>query len=173
MSEMNVMDAGNMSTLEKKVDVLLRYCMAQTDPERQACCADLQQLQQEWSADKQRGDTLTRIERVLRDLGVADHLMGYAYLCTAVTILLETPEAGHAVTTVVYPRVAKLHKTVPAAVERSIRHAIESGWTRCDYRTQEKYFGNQIAPERAKPTNAQFVNRVANVVRRSISRLQN
>lgn len=171
MSDVNGM--GNMSTLEKKVDVLLRYCMAQTDPERAACCADLQRLQKERDDAKQLADTRARIERVLRDLGVADHWMGYAYLCTAVTILLQTPDAGHAITTVLYPQVARLHNTVPAAVERCIRHAVETGWMRCDYRTQEKYFGNQIDPDRAKPTNAQFMNRVANVVRRSISRLQN
>lgn len=173
MNEMNVMDMGNMSALEKKVDALLRYCMAQTEAERQQCCGDLRQLQQERDMVKQRVDTLARIERVLQDLGVADHWMGYAYLCTAVIILLKTPDASHAITTVVYPQVAKIHKTVPAAVERCIRHAVETGWMRCDYRTQEKYFGNQIDPNRAKPTNAQFINRVANVVRRSISPLQN
>ena len=173
MREMNVMDMGNMSALEKKVDALLRYCMAQSDPEREACCADLQQLQSEKEEAKRRVDVQARIEWVLRDLGVADHWMGYAYLCTAVTILLEMPDVGHAITTVLYPRVAKIHKTVPTAVERCIRHAIETGWMRCDCRTQEKYFGNQINPERAKPTNAQFLNRVANVVRRSIFRLQN
>ena len=173
MNDVNVMDMGNMSTLEKKVDALLRYCMAQTEAERQQCCGDLQQLQQEKTEAKQRVDVLARTERVLRDLGVADHLMGYAYLRTAVIFLLQMPDAGHAVTTVVYPQVAKIHKTVPAAVERSIRHAIETGWMRCDGVTQIKYFGNQIDPDRAKPTNAQFINRVANVVRYNISRLQN
>lgn len=162
---------GNMSTLEQKVDVLLRYCMAQTDAERQACCVDLQQLQQEWVTAKQGSDVRVRIEQVLRELGVSDHWIGYAYLCTAVAILLDAPEAGHAITTVLYPQVARIHKTVPVAVERSIRHAIETGWMRCDYRSQEKYFGNQINPMRAKPTNAQFINRVANAVRRSFSGL--
>ena len=173
MNDVSVMNVGNMSALEKKVDVLLRYCMAQTDPERQACCADMRQLQQEREAAKQREDLLAQIELVLRELGVADHLSGYAYLCTAVEILLQTPEMCRATTTILYPQVAKIHKTMPAAVERGIRHAIETGWMRCDYRTQETYFGNQIDPKRAKPTNAQFISRVANVVRRSISRLQN
>ena len=43
MNEGNVM--GNMSTLEQKVDVLLRFCMAKTEAERSACYGDLRQVQ--------------------------------------------------------------------------------------------------------------------------------
>jgi len=168
MNEGNVM--GNMSTLEQKVDVLLRFCMAKTEAERSACYGDLRQVQ---SAASEQIQIYTCTERVLMELGISDKLKGFVYLQTAIAIILGEPDAAYAITTVVYPRVAKVHKTVPPAVERCIRHAIEWGWLRCDSYTQEKYFANQVDPLRGKPTNGQFLIRVAHVVRNSISCLQN
>lgn len=170
----NVNGMGNMSTLEQKVDVLLQFCTAQTDTERNACYSTMLQLQRPRElGTNMSADVAGKIETVLRELGIRDHLTGYMYLCSAVRILLENQYAGRMFTKILYPQIAKLHNTVPASVERSIRHAIETGWLHCDYKTQEKYFGNQIDPDRAKPTNVQFIVRVTNAVRRSIFKLQN
>ena len=53
----------------------------------------------------------------------------------------------------------------PFAVERGIRHLIEVTWTRADMDILCGYFGNTVSPDRGKPTNGEFIARIANVVR--------
>ena len=164
---------GNMSTLEQKVDALLRFCMAQTEAERQKCRTDVAAICGNGKKSAQRQDVCGCIDKILRELGVPDKLNGFAFLRSCVLSMVDRPELCHAVTTVLYPQVARMYNVSAFTVERGVRYAIEAGWTRCDEETQRKFFGNQIDPERAKPTNAQFLVRVANLTRRSISRLQN
>jgi hypothetical protein len=80
-------------------------------------------------------------------------------------MVAEQPEAAYAITGIVYPGVAMSYSTTAQLVERAIRHAVERGWTRCDSAMQERYFGGKIRPGRTKPTNAEFIARIANLVR--------
>ena len=45
------------------------------------------------------------------------------------------------------------------------RHLIEVTWTRADMDILCGYFGNTVSPDRGKPTNGEFIARIANVVR--------
>ncbi len=153
---------GNMRTLEEKVDILVRYCMADSEQQRRHYFVDLQTL---LGTPTQR-DVKTEIDRALSDLGVPDHLLGYAYLQAAISMVVQQPEAAYAITSCVYPGVAMRFGTTAQLVERAIRHAVESGWSRCNGTMREMYFGGKIRPGRQRPTNAEFIARIANIVRR-------
>ena len=160
-----VMEMGNMGALERKVDVLLRYCTAQSESERRHCYADLKKIRNAQAVEEGYRQS---IDRVLRELGIGDHLKGYAYLQTAIALALYSPQMVYNVMTVLYPAVAAEHKTSVGSVERSMRSAIESGWDRCGWRTQEKYFGSQLDPDRGKPANTLFIARVAKYIRNEL-----
>ena len=155
----------NMSALEKKVDALLRFCTADTVEAQSRCRRDLQYLLTVETADEAR-HRRDRIDRVLADLGVPDHLKGYAYLQTAIEICLQNPDAIYHLGLFLYPAVAQYYDTRVPLVERGIRSAIECGWTRCELEMQDRYFGGKVDPSRGKPTNLEFLARVSNVLRR-------
>ena len=117
------------------------------------------------SALEKKTDVLWQIDQILLDLGIPDHLLGFGYLQTAIMLCLLDPAAVHGITTFLYPAVARCHDTRPQLVERTMRHAIECGWVRCDLQMQEKYFGGKVDPRRCKPTNSEFIARVANIIR--------
>lgn len=64
-----------------------------------------------------------------------------------------------------YPQIAAKFDTTASRVERGIRHLIEVTWTRADMDILCGYFGNTVSPDRGKPTNGEFIARIANVVR--------
>ena len=150
-----------MRTLEQKVDILVRYCAAESEQARRYYHADLQSI----LTSGERMDARRSIDRALSDLGIPDHLLGYAYLQAAIDLVVRQPEAAYAVTGCVYPAVAMRYSTTAQLVERAIRHAVERGWSRCDESMREMYFGGKLRPGRRKPTNAEFIARIANVVR--------
>ena len=63
-----------------------------------------------------------------------------------------------------YPQIAAKFDTTASRVERGIRHLIEVTW-RADMDILCGYFGNTVSPDRGKPTNGEFIARIANVVR--------
>lgn len=154
----------NMSALEEKVDALLRFFAADTELSRDLYRQDLRWLitvQTPREAVNQKA----RIDRILADLGIPDHLTGYTYLLTAIEICLQNPEALRKVTAFLYPAVAQCHATTYHVVERGIRNAIECGWSRCDLQMHQRYFGGKVDPARGKPSNKEFIVRVCNVLR--------
>ena len=64
-----------------------------------------------------------------------------------------------------YPQLAARFDTTAARVERAIRHLVEVTWSRGDLKVLERYFGNTVSPEKGKPTNGEFIARLANVVK--------
>ncbi len=148
-------EKGNMSALKELIDVLTRYYLM-VSAQQGELCQNTQQGKDDLSA---------QIDRALSDLGVPDHLLGYRYLQAAIRDAVSEPEAVHSVTNLLYPGVARRFGTTASLVERAIRHAVESGWSRCDDRMRQQYFGSKIRPGRQKPTNAEFIARIANIVR--------
>jgi len=156
----------NMSALEMKVDALLQFCTAETEEARGIFHWNLRQLMHvDNGADALSMIRQQRMDRALADLGIPDHLHGYTYLQTAIELSLEDPQLVYNMTCGLYPAVALRHNTQPTAVERSMRHAIECGWRRCDLEMQERYFGGKVNPDRCKPTNMEFIARITNLLR--------
>lgn len=107
----------------------------------------------------------SRITEVLHELGVPAHINGYKYLRSAIQAAMEHPGIMDAVTSELYPLIAKEYKSTGSRVERGIRHAIEVAWYRGDMDVFQKWFGNTIVAEKGKPTNSEFIAMVADTLR--------
>ena len=104
-----------------------------------------------------RNEPLHYLTHILLECGIPASLSGHLYVRKA--ILLDYHNAAYrgAVYKALYPDVAAYFHTTPSRVERSIRHAIEVGWSRGNIEVLEKYFGHSTNPSRGKPTNSEFI----------------
>lgn len=105
------------------------------------------------------------IEQLLLNAGMPTHIRGYRYASTGIRLLLEEPELADAITKQLYPRIAKLHDSTPSRVERGIRHGIEVAWSRGDLAVLYDYFRNTVSGYKGKPTNSEFLTRMAYIAR--------
>ena len=105
------------------------------------------------------------ITEIMLDIGVPAHLRGYQYLRDAIMLSGKDMELVGSVTKLLYPTVAKHFKTTTQKVERAIRNAIEVSWVRGNITTFEKMFGYWAASGRTRPTNSEYIARIADKVR--------
>ncbi len=106
-------------------------------------------------------DRFTRefISEKLDRLGVRKELEGHKYLIAAIAMnyaMRSVPEPVK-----LYSRIAEYYDTTPAAVEKAIRYAIETAWIVGDIDYQHMIFGMTIDEEKGKPTNSEFIARLA------------
>ena len=106
-----------------------------------------------------------RVEALLRALSVSEKAAGFRYIAAAVSICARDQRCFNALSRTVYPAVARRFGAQAAAVERLIRHAIESAWLRGDMERQYALFGNTVDEARGKPTNGEFIARVTEALR--------
>lgn len=102
---------------------------------------------------------------VMLDIGVPAHLKGYHYLRDAIMLSEKDMEVVSSVTKLLYPTIARHFKTTDQKVERAIRNAIEVSWTRGNQMTFEKMFGYSAASGRIRPTNSEYIARIADKIR--------
>ncbi len=70
---------------------------------------------------------LSQVIRILLiDMGAVTHLKGFAYLCRAIEIVYEEPDAIHNVVKGLYARIAKEAQTSASCVERDIRSELKA-----------------------------------------------
>lgn len=93
------------------------------------------------------------------------HLKGYHYLRDAIILSGKDMEVVSSVTKLLYPTIAKHFKTTDQKVERAIRNAIEVSWSRGNVETFEKNFGYSVASGRTRPTNSEYIARIADNIR--------
>lgn len=105
------------------------------------------------------------ITEVMLDIGVPAHLKGYYYLRNAIMMTGRDIEVVTSVTKLMYPVIAKKFKTTDQKVERAIRNAIEVSWLRGNTQTFEKLFGYSIQNGKGRPTNSEYIARIADKVR--------
>ncbi|MFW6389643.1 MAG: sporulation transcription factor Spo0A, partial [Halanaerobiales bacterium] len=117
------------------------------------------------SSGKKDVDLNVRITEVMHHLGVPAHIKGYIYLREAIELVIKDIEYLGAVTKELYPSVAEKFNTTPSRVERAIRHAIEVSWDRGNIKALNKYFGNTVSANSGKPTNSQFIAKIADKLR--------
>ena len=102
--------------------------------------------------------------KVLRHLGIPEHLSGYTYLMDSVVLTVGDPAMTRKMTTALYPALAAKYGITPATSERAMRYAIEQAWLRCDPDVLNSFFGNTISPDKGKPSNSEFIARVSDAV---------
>ena len=154
-----------MGILEKQVNALTRLCVAETERERAKAREELRQLLEAWPEAGQGDNPERMIRRTLLELGAPEHLTGHDYAVYAILLVAENRTYIHSITFGLYPQVAAHFDTTAARVERSIRHLVEVTWSRGDTTVLERYFGNTVSQYKGKPTNGEFIARLANVVR--------
>ncbi len=104
-----------------------------------------------------------RVAYILSSLGIAVKLRGYAYLQDAILLMVERP--GMSITKELYPSVGDIHNTTGVLVERSIRSAIKGAWEKRDNQVWQKYFLANADGDVPHPTTAQFIARLAEILR--------
>ena len=105
------------------------------------------------------------ITDIMLDIGVPAHLKGYHYLRDAILISGKDMEVVSSVTKLLYPTIAKHFKTTDQKVERAIRNAIEVSWARGNNDTFERMFGYSAASGKMRPTNSEYIARIADKIR--------
>ena len=85
---------------------------------------------------------------------------GFQFCVDAIRINVEQPDETRTAAKL-YAMVAELTHEEPRKVERAIRHAVESTMTHGNDEAVYKIFGATIRPDKAKPTNFQFIKRMA------------
>lgn len=106
-----------------------------------------------------------RVTDMIHEIGIPAHIKGYHYLRDAIIMAIEDMDVLNAITKVLYPTVAKKHRTTASRVERAIRHAIEVAWSRGKLDTLDMLFGYTVAGGKGKPTNSEFVALIADTIR--------
>ena len=109
------------------------------------------------------------VTSIIHEIGVPAHIKGYQYLREAIIITVGNMEVINAVTKVLYPEVAKRFGTTPSRVERAIRNAIEVSWERGNPAVFEELFGYSSASGAPRPTNSEYIARIADRVRLDLS----
>ena len=74
-------------------------------------------------------------------------------------------EVVSSVTKLLYPTIARRFKTTDQKVERAIRNAIEVSWNRGNVQTFETLFGYSASSGKTRPTNSEYIARIADKVR--------
>lgn len=111
------------------------------------------------------------VTQMLHEIGIPAHIKGYQYLRDAIVISVQDQEMLTSVTKILYPSIAKKHKTTPSRVERAIRHAIEVAWSRGEMDTINDLFGYTVSTGKGKPTNSEFIALIADKIRLDYKKL--
>ncbi|MBQ3136888.1 MAG: sporulation initiation factor Spo0A C-terminal domain-containing protein [Clostridia bacterium] len=109
---------------------------------------------------------------ILSEFGIPAHTKGYRYLREALVLVAQRPILVEGITKCLYPAIAEHHGTTSSRVERVVRHAIESGCTKGDTQALHHYFPHSISKDKLKPTNAEFIAVIGDVVKKRVSNRQ-
>lgn len=154
-----------MSILEMQVDALMRLCTASDEETRREAREEIRFLLQGRKNAPAQADPETLIRQILLELGAPDHLVGHPYVVQGILLVVEDRTYINNITFGLYPQLAAQFDTTASRVERAIRHLVEVTWTRGDLDVLNRYFGNTVSVDKGKPTNGEFIARIANVVK--------
>lgn len=105
------------------------------------------------------------VATALKRTGLSPKLCGYRYLCRAVELVLQHPEWMESMTNKLYPAIAEEFGSTSQRVERSMRYAVESAFDCGDLEEIERVFGYTVDREKGKPSNRQYIARMADSLR--------
>lgn len=102
---------------------------------------------------------------ILYKLGMPANIKGYRYIKDAISMVVEDIELLSCITGKLYPDIANKYNTIPSRVERAIRHAIEVSCQRGQIEIINDMFGYTMNRDKGKPTNSEFIARIADTLR--------
>lgn len=151
--------------IEEKVNAIINYILADTEQEKESIISVLRKSD---AANTGIKSVEKEIATILCEIGLPENIKGHRYSVYAIKVAVKNPDIIDAITKELYPTVAEKFNTTASRAERAIRHAIECAWDRCDFEVVEKYFGSTISKYKGKPTNSEFIARIANIVRHRV-----
>ena len=157
-----------MTIMEKQVDALMRLCCAGDEETRKKAREEIRFLMQGKRQRTAEEDPEYWIRQILLELGAPDHLLGHSYVVQGILLVIHDQMYINNITFGLYPQLAARFDTTASRVERAIRHLIEVTWTRGDWGVLNRYFGNTVSADKGKPTNGEFIARLANVVKQRL-----
>lgn len=92
------------------------------------------------------------INKLLIDLGVSEHLLGYKFIKEAIYLYKKTENLSE-----IYEKIAKSYRSSISNVERQVRYTIEQSWSKANLELVDELFSYIIDFEKSKPTNKQFI----------------
>ena len=105
------------------------------------------------------------VATALKKTGVPPKLCGYRYLCYAVELALSHPDWLDNMTETLYAAVAKKYGSTVQRVERSMRYAVENAFDSGNLAEIEKLFGYTVDKDKGKPSNREYIARIADSLR--------
>lgn len=111
------------------------------------------------SQEQLRPDPRVTVTNLLMALGIATNRKGYNCLREAIPIYSKDP--NQSITKELYPAVGKACDAAPVQVERAIRGVIEKAWRNRDDQVWRIYFTPCSDGTIHKPSNSEFVSRLA------------
>ena len=151
-----------MNNLTKTVELLTAIALCDDEEYKKKLLVSLKELSCDTEPKLSMEETVISM---LTELGVPSSVSGYDHMVYAICAIANNPGLKHTITGELYPMVAKAFNSCDKRVERTMRHAITVAFDRCDVDVVHKYFGNTISPYRGKPTNSEFLSRLADEVR--------
>ena len=146
-----------MTTVEEKVNELIRLMLGTTEEERNSARAKLAKMMDKPSVK----DAESIVHGMLLDLGMPNHTVGYEYVVQSILLAASDRKWTNNITFGLYPQLAAKFDTTARRVEWAIRNLIEVTWDRGDLDTLNRYFGSTVSPEKGRPTNGEFIARMA------------
>jgi two-component system, response regulator, stage 0 sporulation protein A len=110
-------------------------------------------------------DLEIEVTNLMRDVGIPPHMVGYQFIREAIIQTIGNAKAYSSITKILYPTVARKFGTTPQKVERAIRNAIESAWSRGNTDSIDSLFGYTVNFSKGKPTNSEFIAMMADKIR--------
>ncbi len=153
-----------MRILELQVDALMRLCTADKESDRALAREEVLRLLDNSNPRRISADPEYLTRELLLELGAPDHLAGHPEVIQAVLLVVENRHYIDTITFGLYPKLAAMFQSTAPRVERAIRHLIEVTWTRGNWDVLNRYFGNTVSAEKGKPTNGEFLARIASIV---------
>jgi two-component system response regulator (stage 0 sporulation protein A) len=131
-------------------------------------CADISSRVLTVETDKKsdiRIDVEEELTNILRIIGVPFSVKGFQFIRDAVLMVVEERNLLASITTNLYPTIAEKYNTTSSRVERAIRHAVETTWSRGNLDQLERLFGNASRFTKARPANGEFIAILAEKLR--------
>ena len=148
-------------SLERRVNALMRLVTATEQVEYRAARNEVLRLMED-STDLTQDDPEAIVRQILLEIGAPDHQIGHEYIVEGVLLMMKEPRNN--LTRGIYPLIAEKCNSTVCRVERGIRHTIETAWNRGDLDVLNHYFGNTVDVHKSRPSNRQFITRIAHVV---------
>ena len=102
------------------------------------------------------------VSSTLLALNIPTHKKGFRYARCGILVLAKDPDQQ--ITKEVYPAIAREFGTSTTAVEKAIRSAIDSAWESHNPVVWRQYFQPSATGQIPRPTNTQFLTRLADVM---------